>query len=396
MANQDADAALSPKLEDVLSQLRDRQYAAKLHHVYLAAAKAIHQLSDIDLVKYEETATSGAPDLSLWEEMAPVIRDTVLEVNALLLVVREHFAVHPPDGLGATLARAVDEVGLGTASSAETRKATEASRVIQDVSAQLAQEITSLGQRMRSPEVVSDRWNLISDLQAFRTRFRERIGHLVFATASAFADVQRKEVIPGYLAELKSALLVRATVADLTRVIAARLERVNEAQPEDVRWNAQQLERELDTFGRTPAYRAMRAQDKRTLVTFRHQLGKLAENDRPLKKDLVALLEPMAAYVVGLMQINDQEMLKVNDREVSAACGVRLERAHQLLSRDPTAAAYEVSEAAATAQGLYGRDAQLDAFLRRARKSPLAALRGEQLRDELEKLTSLIAALTLF
>ena len=71
-------------------------------------------------------------------------------------------------------------------------------------------------------------------------------------------------------------MLVRATAADLRRVVTARLEEVREAEPEDVQWNAQQLEKELDVFGRTPAYATLRAQDKRRVIEFRQQLGELA------------------------------------------------------------------------------------------------------------------------
>ncbi|RKH39234.1 hypothetical protein D7V93_40495, partial [Corallococcus llansteffanensis] len=82
-------ASLTPRLEEILQSLPDRAFAARLRAVYLAAAQAILRLSDLDLVKYETPVVDASPDLSLWEEMAPVIRDTVMDVNALLNVIRE-------------------------------------------------------------------------------------------------------------------------------------------------------------------------------------------------------------------------------------------------------------------------------------------------------------------
>ena len=38
---------------------------------------------------------------------------------------------------------------------------------------------------------------------------------------------------------------------------------------EDVQWHAQQLQNELDAFGRTNAYKALRAQDKRHVLEIR-------------------------------------------------------------------------------------------------------------------------------
>src|SRR5918996_663673 len=80
---------LSPRLEQVLQAIPDRAFAERLRKVYVAAAQAVVQLADMDLVKYESTGTERAPDLSLWEEMAPVIRDTVMDVNAMVSVLRE-------------------------------------------------------------------------------------------------------------------------------------------------------------------------------------------------------------------------------------------------------------------------------------------------------------------
>jgi hypothetical protein len=262
--------ALSIKLLEVLSRISDRGLSLRLRQVYEAAAQAVRRLSDMDLIRYETTVTDASPDLSLWEEMAPVIRDTVMDVNALLNVIRQEFPAPPVGGIADTLASVIEEVGGAGPAGAE--------KVLQGLALQLGQEITRLGERMRSPSVVSDRWNLLADLQAFRSRYRQLIGDLVYMTASAFAEVHRKEVVPGYKDELDAAVLIRSTVTDLSRLIATRATKVDEAQPEDVLWFAQQIEKDLDTFGKTPAYRALRAQDKRQIIEFRAAVGKLTAN----------------------------------------------------------------------------------------------------------------------
>src|ERR671930_1241617 len=90
---------LSPRLEQLLQTIPDRAFAERLRKVYVAAAQAVMQLADMDLVKYENTGTERAPDLSLWEEMAPVIRDTVVDVNRMLDVLREQFPALRRGGL---------------------------------------------------------------------------------------------------------------------------------------------------------------------------------------------------------------------------------------------------------------------------------------------------------
>jgi hypothetical protein len=356
-----------------LGQLPDRGYAGRLRRVYLVAAQAIHRLADIDLAQYETSVTEGAPDLSLWEEMAPVIRDTVVDVNALLMMIREQFPSHHQSHSGPT---AIAEAALRSSL------------------ATLAQEITRLGEHMRSPEVVSDRWNLIADLQSFRTKFRDEIGNLVHQTASAFGEAPRKEVVPFYRLELDSALTLRATVADLVRLTSARILKVREAEPEDVQWNAQQFEKELDLFGRTPAYRALRAQDKRIVIELRHALTKVSALAMPLKKDLSALIEPFADFLARLSQVNKRETIMLHDREASAGCAVLLEQAQQLISFDPSAAAVLFGRAVHAAQPLYGRDPGLDLFLRKLRKAPVNQV--NELQTALESLVGLLSGLLIY
>jgi hypothetical protein len=371
---ENAPALLAPRLEQILQSLPDQAFAGRLRKVYAAAAQAIARLSDMDLVKYETETTETGADLSLWEEMAPVIRDTVVDVNALLNVIREQFQAQPQGA------------------SADT-KARDASSVLQEGMTQMAQQITQLGEAMRNPSVVSDRWTLLAEVQRFRSTFREHIGNLVFASISNFVDVARKEVVPGYAADVKAAMTVRAIVADLGRILAARLAKVRAAAPEEMLANAQQLQNELDAFGRTAAYRGLRAQDKRHIIELRGKVGPLAAMPHPPKAELAEVVEQLEALVRSLAAVNQRQVLITNDREVWAVCGVRLEQAMGLVDSDPANAARLLAEAAVFGQSLYGREANLDAFLRKARKTQLATLTGQELRATLEQMQSLLAQL---
>ncbi len=384
MAADPPSPTLSPRLEELLQSLSDRDFAERLRRVYAAAGQAITRLGDLDLLKYETAHMNDSPDLSLWEEMAPVIRDTVMDVNAILNVVREQFAVRPVGGAGS---------GAPLAATVEARRAKDASELLLGWMQQLAQGVTQLGEAMRNPAVVSDRWTLLSEIQRLRERFREQIGNLVFESASAFGPVTRQQVVPGHEAEVKAAVMVRAIVADLSRIVSARLSKVREAEPEDVQWNAQQLQTELDAFGRTAAYKHLRAQDKRRIIELRGRTGQMAIQENPGKQDVLSLVEELDDVVRSLTQVNRRQLLITHDREVWAACGVRLERALGLMGSDAAGAARALAEAAASAQSLYGRDAKLDAFLRRARKTQLAQLSGSELRTTVETLQSLLAGL---
>lgn len=381
---------LPPLVAQILDRQTDRAFAGRLRRVFGAAANAISRLSDIDLVKYETSTGSDSPDLSLWEEMAPVIRDTVMDVNAMLSVIRDQFPQNPSGGLADTLSRAVNEAG-----NKGRDRSQRSIQALQTGMTQIAQQITELGEAMRSPSVVSDRWNLLSEIQRFRSRFREEIGDLVYRSISELDDIHKKDAVPGYADEIAAAVTVRATVADLVRITEARIRKINDAEPEDVQWHAQQYEKELDVFGRTPAYRALRAQDKRAVIEFRQTLGRLAVMPNPTRAELLGAVEPFSNLVRELKNVNKRQLLVEHDHEVLAASGVRLEQADQALHVDGPTSARILGEAALSAQALYGRDDRLDAFLRKARKNPLTALSGEELKQSLDTFRTLLAELPL-
>jgi hypothetical protein len=364
--------SLSPRLEELLQALPDRAYAARLRQVYAAAAQALSQLSDMDLLKYEVVEAASSPDLSLWEEMAPVIRDTVMDVNALLNVIRQQF----PEG---------SDVGAGPLFAV--------AGLMRRAMMQMAQGITQLGEMMRNPAVVSDGWTLLEEVQRVRGRFREQMADLVYESASTFADVTRPQVVPGHDSEVKAAVTVRAIVADLRRIIVARLQKVREARPEEMQWHAQQLQSELDAFGRTGAYQTLRAQDKRRIIELRTDVSRMARDERVTKGEVLTVVEALETLVRSLAAVNQRQLLIQHDREVWAACGVRLEQALGLLAPDAAGAAQALAEAASAAQSLYGRDPELDAFLRKARKTQLGTLRGTELRVGLATFQKLLASL---
>ena len=367
----DSSTVLPLRLEELLYALADRALAERLRRVYEAAARAIARLSDMDLLRYETVTVEALPDLTLWEDMAPVIREMLVDVNALLNVLREQLAEEP----GAS------------------RQAREVAELLRGGMEQLAQGVTQMGEVMRNPVVVADRWTLLAEIQRARARFREQIANLVYESASAFGQVLRHQVVPGHEAEVKAAVVVRAIVADLGRIVAARLEKVREGGPDEARWNAQQLRMELDAFGRTGAYRNLRAQDKRRIIELRARVTPLADSPRVRHEELLELMRELDEFVRGLYAVNQRQLLILHDKDVCASCWLRLERALAQVQVDPAGAARMLAEAAATAQSLYGKDPALDAFLRNARKAPLAELVNPEVRSTLEAFQVLLSRL---
>lgn len=359
---------LPARLGAILALEIDVAFADRLRRVLESAARAISKLGELELVKYEETLPlEESADLSLWEELAPVVAETLANVSAMVDEIDTYF----PEG----------EISI------EDRQ-DEVMDIIRAASTDLRAEVARFGQRVRDPSVVGDRWNLVIELQSFRFQFRNRIGSMVFEVASRLGECKRREVEPGYEEALAATLVVRATTADLQRLMHSRIQKVGEAAPEDVEWNVQQIEKELNAFGRTAAWRALRAQDKRVITEFRQRLRALLSPGLT-KLDLLTLLEPFVDFVDTFREVNHRELLVEHDQEVQASVGVVLERAMNARRYEEQLAAF--NDAIGAGQSLYGRSPDFDAFLRKLRKTPPTP---ESLPLEVDQFVGLLASLT--
>ncbi len=378
---------LPPALESALSAVPESQ-ATRLRQVCQGAAAALARLTDLDLLQYESPVTTGSLDLSTWEEMAPVVAATLRDVNAFIDLVRTQLAAQPA-ARGNGLASLVEDAVLDEAARARLE------RVLQSAATELFDQVQALGTKVRDPGVVADRWNLLAEVQASRTRFREQIGTVVLDLVAPFSDVERSEVVPGHAEEVAGAVAVRAAVSDLRRVLESRATKLRQASAEDVQWHAQHLEQEMDAFGRTAPYRSLRAQDKRRLIEYRHEVRSMAAVRLPSKADVMEVCQRVLELVKSLAVVNQRSLLRRHDHEVWARSGVKLEQAEALLAMDIRAAAVNLAEAAEIAAGLYGRSEPLDEFLRRARKQSLALIAPEEVARVVEEFRALLAGLQL-
>lgn len=311
-------------------------YVAPLRAVYEAAARAIDALGDLELLRFEDMPAEGGADLSLFEQVAPYLSSTVATVNALIAEIEVRFPgfFAPPAGAYQQIHQLLNAAG-----------------------GELKQSISEFGMRARDPAVVGDPWTLVTELQIFRYRVRDRVGVTVHQTAQVLGDCRRPEVDPGYGEELRRALTVRHAATELRRALRDRLGEVANAEAEDIEWHRQQVAKDLEAFGNSPAWRFVRAQDKRRLLTLRRDVVTLGEQKGVKKAELMAVLEPLAELGEELRAINQRPMLIHHDRELSAACGVALER----IMSTPDGNLFK--RTLTHGRALYGRSDELDGFL---------------------------------
>ncbi|WP_375770484.1 hypothetical protein NR798_06195 [Archangium gephyra] len=378
---------LSPRLKVLLEELTYRELASRLERVYRAAAVAIDRLGHLNIVKYEPTTleeTAGA-DLSLWETMAPAIRDTVVDVNALVSAIHEAFP--PPAEAAREGAWEPPPAGV------DERLEREVEVVLGACAGRLSRRVADLGQRVRRPEVVSDRWALMAELQSFRADFRAQIGDLVYLTAAAFADVRREDVVPGYQGQVTAAAVLRGAVAELRRSLQSRLEKAAASTPREVPGMARRLEEMLAAFAGMNASLTMKTRDKRLLVEQRERLRALASLPELPAGEFQSLMEPFLGELGRVGAELTQRTLAAHDRAVWAACGARLEQAAMHLFLGSPGAERVLREAVAVAEALYGRAPVFDAFLRKVRANLEQSFNDTELRETLEIFRERLAAL---
>lgn len=379
--------ALPLRLQELLDSVMNRQLAEQLEQVYRAAAVAIDRLGHLNIVKYEPSAAEpDGADLSLWETMAPALAETLGDVNHLIQVIRQQFPA--PERTGSE-----DSGWRPPPASADERLAQEVEAVFQTSAERLGRRLAELGERVRRPEVVTDRWALMTELQSFRLDFRSRIGDLVYLTAASFAEVRREEVVPGYGLQMAAAAALRSATVDLRRSLQGKLERVARTSPEGLPALARQVEESLGAFSTMPASLTLRTRDKRELVGLREQLRQLAGQPRIKGEELLRTMQPFLAVLERVAEELTTQVLMVQDRAVWASCGAKLDQASMHLLLSSPGAERVLQEALDRAGELYGRSATFDAFLRKHRRASGEGLDEAQLSETLEMFRERLAAL---
>jgi len=363
----------------------------RVNRLLFGAAQSILQLAEVDLVRFEAGSSTGSHTLVVWEELAPVMSETVESVNRLVAVAEEVFPPRAEPDLDAGLDAAFGPVSSDSVPERPPSKEEEIAGMVSAVSMGLRRDVARLGERLRNPSVVSDTWNLISDLLEFRGRLRAGIGELIYQLASTVEEVERINVVPGYAMDLAQALLVRNASTNLAFLFRGHARRIA-ASPDD-RLAAVLAEalRDVHTFTRTRALLALRTADKRIFLETREKLHALSLENPLRAREIKLTTENLARFLDSLSMVSRRENLRLHDRQHLAEASAAVEIAQQTTEASSVRAA--LVRAVAAASALYGKDAQLDAFLRAQRHFPAEWLADPETPAELKKLGNLLAAI---
>ena len=380
------------RLREVVDRCDDEALRPRVAILLDAAAEAIYLLQDLQLIPLDEPDALSSQSLAAWEELAPVMGQTVASVNRLLDAARQTFPpLHEHEDLdGLDDAFSLGDGDLPPMVSPEPEGAEEEiTSITQAVSGGLKGDLARLGERLRNPSVVADRWNLVSDLLEFRGRLRAGIGELIYQVASTTMEAERTEIVPGYADDLEAALLLRQAATNLAFLFRGHAKRFATTTEERVLAALTDATRDVSAFSRTRALPALRTADKRIFLETRTRLVKLATSERPGLRAARETVENLARFFDSLSVISRRENLRVHDRAQLAAVGRHLEAAQSAVQIPETARHHLVSAVASCAP-LYGKDIQLDAYLRGQRHFPVDWLSDGEIPAEVDRLAGLL------
>ncbi len=347
-------AQLPVGLRELLAEIHDAPFRDALEKVFRVAAAAIGNLRNFDLIRYESSSSDGEADLALFEEIAPVLMSTVNEANRLVEAVERAF----PDGWRCASTEAL-----------EAERAARAVEILRERTRAFRTEVLQFGARLRTPQAVADRWNLLANFQGARGKLRAEIGTMVTDVANVFAEIPGSKVVPEHDLDIEHALLLRRTLAKLTNGLRAHNERLRGATPEEVPKLFAKLAEVIARLPKTQTWFELRAPDKREFIRFREQIDRLRAGGNPVAETRRAV-EGFVSFLELLTPIISQrEILRVHDRACLAEVSAHLEQAESQIEVSEESARFPVIEALELCEQLEGRDAELDRYVAALRKT---------------------------
>ena len=388
-----ADLAVQGRLLEV-AQLFEGELRQRVTRLLLASAEAILKLAELNLVRYEADEEQGGHTLALWEELAPVMGSTVQHVNELIANATAQFPPPPTKDALDTLDDAFAPAGAKEAAEDEGPQSTEVeiAKLVAAFCSGMHHDVTHLGERLRNPTVMSDPWMLIQDLVEFRSRVRAALGELIYQVCSFVAEVDRPQLVPGYAADLESGIVVRTATANLAFLFRGHAKRIGACQDDRILAALQDALKDLHAYSRTRALPFLRTSDKRIFLETRATLYRLLKVSPPRTREIKHSVENMARFLDSMSVVSRRENLRLHDRAQLAKAGRHLEAAQFNLTA-PAKARAELADAVQAAGALYGRDAQLDAYLRAQRHFPVDFLHDPELSIEIERFGALLAGI---
>jgi hypothetical protein len=280
---------LEPRGRSLVEEIFDPDLQDRVVKALEACASTLEVLDSFDLENFE-MVEADLQDLSVWNDVAPKVRDALVSVNKLITTIEACFPP-PPVEAGVNeqsldLDAAFDELGSDEPAN-HKRRGDSLDMLVQEKSedsvdlalagicSMLRQDLTQLGTQLRSPGVVTSRWKLLGELQEFQARVTQAVEAIAAAilqpcrALDPSAPEKMEELFPRYATELERSLRLRNVMSQMAKNLQGAVEVLAKAETSMASNLHRALLTRLEQFGRTTEYRQMWARDKREIILAR-------------------------------------------------------------------------------------------------------------------------------
>lgn len=331
-------------------------------HTLDRVAEVLAAIEAVDLVPHELSHDSETQNLSAWNALAPAVGRMLSEVRRGTAALR---ALHPapedssePESLDLDMTFDFErEAPLAASRDRALDRAVDSQTAVpaavHGLLSMLEDDIRRFGEKMRDPQFMADRWNLLGELHELKGNASHCLDAVVAAVVQPHVSVELHKVLSRYTTATQRALRLRSSIRDLwfeVEQLQQALARGHTDGPEA----AATLRQVLDDWAERPSYGDLRPFDKRELIRIRQwAVHGAATEARTRLEDLVRFLEVMDG-------ISQRERLAQHDRE-------QVDLLFMLIESE-----VEGSELWDGLHGLYGRFLPLDRRIRQWRQSSQA------------------------
>ena len=362
---------LGPEAAEVIESISDLGLRARVYRALAVCDEALRAVDALNLAEHE-VGESNAPDLSVWNALAPDVRHLMVSVKRASSVLKDLFPPTRTEDVLMTFD--VDEAfsqlveGLDAPPPVRDERENEIQRIVsQTTDIRMAQhgvhqlatmlhdDFVALARRLRNPKVVADKWLLLADLQELKAKCVQCLEAVVAALVRPFTREPLTAILPRYADATARALVLREKLVDLGHDVGRLNDKVQRCDNERAVAVRHALSVRLGAFVKHEAYGYLRPADKREMSMVRTALNDYDHEVEDLAA-FRALVEGFAKFLDVLRSINQRDVLLQHDVQ-------KLQTAMMMIDAEADDASMQP-----VLLSLYGRDVALDEMIRSFRR----------------------------
>lgn len=328
---------LGPKAYGLVANLPDPDLKDRFMTALNACAEGLVVVDSLDLSPFELSDPETA-NVSTWEALAPHVAKILVQVRAtgdrLVALFPEGTNDFADDEVSASdleaafdlmanaggtddLAGALGRRDRGldmvvqTSSTARLGQVGDGIRTLVQV---LHQDIVLLGQKLRTPQIVGDRWFLLGELHQFLHQCAQCLEAIVATVLGALSDEHLDEVLPRYTNATGRAVKLRSATTRLGYQAEELNQAIARAAPEDLPILTAALEESLNAYSQQPTYKYLRPLDKRPIIGFRVYLSTWHKR-RQTPEQVRLEVEGFSKFLALMGDLNWREQLAAHDAQ---------------------------------------------------------------------------------